>query len=438
MSMSEEIAERERQLETYGHNIFSLPPDLVKYELKTDSWLEILTAPLTARIDALRAQVDHQDRVEHSAEVFAFKHFVYVSQGRTAEACYWKVDNKKDRQVITNLLFPTTRQHIIMNRMTPVECPVPHVFDQASKDVFRGNLDCAQLRDRLAQDAKSIAYVYIEAENNASGGFAVSMANVREVSKIVSDHDIKMVLDGTRLVENSVMIQKYEPGFEDKTILQIMHEFCSYFDSMTNSLAKDFGIDRGGLIAVNDERLYHRAKDVVAFFGPGISITDRAMINATMKDWPFVEEMARRRVAQAEKIHRAFIANGLPIITPAGGHSILLDVEKYMDVALYKNPVTTFTAYLYAAAGIRGGIHLSGMQKEYCKQLYVRFAVPLCMPDEDVDEMIEDFIEALNDMPTLPDMEKTSSLPGLAGMLNARYRPVTIETSGQTRVEAQA
>lgn len=432
------IAEREKQLDEYGHNVFSLPPDLVRYECKTDSWIEILTEPLVQRIASLREQVDYQDRVDHSAEVFAFKHFVYVSQGRSAEAYYWKVDNRKDKQVITNLLFPTTRQHIIMNRMTPVECPVAHVFDPGTRDIFRGNLDCAQLRDRLHEDAGSIAYVYIEAENNASGGYAVSMSNVKEVSNIVRDHDIKMVLDATRLVENCVMIQRHEHGYADMSVLEIMHEFCSYFDSMTNSLAKDFGIDRGGIIAVNDERLYHRAKDVVAFFGPGISITDRAMINAAMNDWAFIEEMARRRIAQSERVHQALLDSDLPVVRPAGGHSVLLDVEQYMDVSLYRNPVTSFTAYLYAQAGIRGGIHLSGMSRQYCKQYYVRFAIPLCMEDSDVDEMAEAFVAALASMPELPDMEKTSSHPGLAGMLNARYRPVACARSGEPRVEAQA
>lgn len=420
------IASRREQLDEYGYNVFSLPPDIVKFEFKTDSWIEILTEPMRQRLSSLQEKIDYQDRADHSAEIFAFEHFIYVAQGRSAEAYYWKVDNRKDKTVVTNLLFPTSRQHIIMNRMTPVECPVPHVFDKASDDIFRGNLDCQRLRRMLQEDADSIAYVYMEAENNASGGYPVAMSNAREVHDIVAGLGIKMVLDATRLVENCIMIQQHEPGYQDRSIATIMGEFCSFFDSMTNSLAKDFGIDRGGLIAVNDERMYYRAKDVVAFYGPGISITDRAMINAAMKDREFIELMAQRRVSQAARIHQALLDNSLPVVSPAGGHCVLLDVEQYMDVSRYRNAVTSFTAYLYERAGVRGGIHLSGMMKQYCKLYYVRFAIPLCMTDEAVDAMIAAFVDALLDLPVLPDMEKASSLPGLAGMLNARYKPVAL------------
>lgn len=119
------------------------------------------------------------------------------------------------------------------------------------------------------------------------------------------------------------------------------------------------------------------------------------------------------------------------VVSPAGGYCVLLNVEKYMDVALYKNPVTTFTAHLYAKTGIRGGIHLSGMMKEYCKIFYVRFALPLCISDKTVDGIIVAFVDVLINLPVLPDMEKTSSLPGLAGMLNARYEPISVCTESE-------
>ena len=74
---------------------------------------------------------------------------------------------------------------------------------------------------------------------------------------------------------------------------------------------------------------------MVAFYGPGISITDKAMINAAMKDWDLIENMARRRVDQASRIFDAFIDNNLPVISPAGGHCVLIDIEKYFDVSPY-------------------------------------------------------------------------------------------------------
>ena len=119
------------------------------------------------------------------------------------------------------------------------------------------------------------------------------------------------------------------------------------------------------------------------------------MINAAMKDWDFVEEMATRRVDQAQRLHKAIADNGLPIISPAAGDCVLFDVSDYMDVEQYKNPATSFVTKIYAETGIRGGSHVSGMEKENCKIYYVRFAITLCMPDEKIDALIAPLIIVL-------------------------------------------
>ena len=436
--ISKEIATRESELERVGHNVVNLHPSWVKYDLMTDSWTELLSEQMTERMDFLRSQVDYTDTVNHTASVFPFSHFLNVAQGRSAEAFFWKVGGRKNAVVVQNMLFPTTRQHLVMNRMTPIECAVSHAFDKKSTDIFRGNLDCSKLRD-LIKDEQGVDYIYIEAENNAAGGYPVSMSNVKEVSQIVAGHNIKMVLDATRLVENCVMIKRYESGYSEKTIHEIFQEFCLYFDSMTCSLAKDYGITRGGIIATNDERLFYRAKDNVSFFGPGINATDKAMINVAMKDWDFVEEMAARRVDQVQRLHNAIADSGLPVISPAAGHCVLFDVSDYMDVEQYKNPATSFVTKIYAETGIRGGSHVSGMAKENCKIYYVRFAIPLCMLDEKIDALIAPFISALKAIArdSLPDLEKVSNFPGITGLLNAQYKLVGLN-SEKDKVQSHA
>lgn len=434
---NQEAEKREAELEQVGYNVVNLHPSWVKYDLMTDSWTELLSTEMTERMEFLRSQVDFSDQENHTASVFPFSHFLNVAQGRSAEAFFWKVGGRKNAKVVQNMLFPTTRQHLVMNRMTPVECAVAHAFDKKSTDLFRGNLDCSRLRDLIREDEKHVAYVYIEAENNAAGGYPVSMSNVKEVRQIIADYDIKMVLDATRLMENCVMIQRFEAGYADRSLHEIVQEFCSYFDSMTCSLAKDFGLTRGGIIATNDERLYYRAKDNVSFYGPGINATDKAMINAAMKGWDFVEEMAVRRVDQVKRLHDALSASGLPVVSPSSGHCIVFDVADYMEVEQYKNPVTSFIAKIYSETGIRGGSHVSGMERDNCKIYYVRFAIPLCMPDEKIDALIVPFIATLKDLGELPDMVKTSSIPGITGLLNAHYKPV-YKNSEEDKLQAQA
>jgi len=416
---------REQLLEAAGYNVVNLNPAQVEYDLMTDSWTELVSDEITERMQSLHAQVDYLDTHTHAAAVFPFKHFMLASQGRAAEAFFWKAAGKKNRKVIQNLLFPTSRHHLVVNRMEPVEMPVDHVYSRDSTDLFRGNLDCSRLRDYLrSEGGDQVACVYIEAENNASGGYPVSMANVKEIRSIVSDYGICMVLDATRLIENAALIRRHEPGYGDMSMRDIVRTFSGYFDAVTCSLAKDFGITRGGLIATNDERLYYRIKDTVSVFGPGMNATDKAMVNAAMQGWEFIERAVNRRVAQATRLHGALLDNGLPLTSPASGHCLILDVADYMDLERYQNPVTAFVAWIYAQTGVRGGMQVTGMTREYARQTLVRFAIPLCTPDARIDAMTAPFVAALQGIGQIPDLEKTSTLPGITGQLNARYKVV--------------
>lgn len=420
---------RENILEESGYNVVNIHPSLVEFDLMTDSWNELVSSSINERMSSLLSRVDYFDRHNYAADIFPFQHFINVSQGRSAEAFFWRAAAKKDKKVIQNLLFPTTRYHIAANRMLPVEIPVEHVFDRDSDDPFRGNICCRKLASLLAEkDGADVAYIYVEAENNASGGYAVSMRNVREIRSLVNGKDIQMVLDATRLVENAVLIQRYEEGYSHIPVRDIVREFCSYFDAMTCSLAKDFGITRGGLIATNNDRIYYRAIDTVATWGSGVNATDKAVINAALKDWDFVEQASKRRVEQTSRLHAACIRSGLPVISPAAGHCLLFDVADYLDIECYKNPATAFVAAIYLQAGVRGGMHVSGMLRENARPNWVRFAIPTYTSDPEIDALMVPFIEALKSLSQkslnkIPDLERISNIPGLHGQMHALYRP---------------
>lgn len=416
---------REQRLEAAGYNAVNIHPAHVEYDLMTDSWTDQVSPEISARMRDLRRRVDFSDTATHAATVFPFQHFLSVSQGRIAEAIFWRVAGKKDKVVVQNLLFPTTRHHIRGNRMEPVECPMRHVYARDSSDLFRGNLDCAQLRELIAEKgAGQIAYICIEAENNAAGGYPVSLANVIEMSALAKEHKIGMVLDSTRLFENAALIQRYEAGYSATPIREIVRQFCSHFDYMTCSLAKDFGTTRGGLIATNDERMLYRLKDALSIAGHGLTTHDKALVNTALHDVAFVEDAACRRVDQVARLHAACVAHGLPVVSPASGHCLVLDASDYLDPARYKNAVIALTAWIYAQSGVRGGLHVTGMSKDYASYSLIRFAIPLCTPDAKIDALTAPFIAALQHTAGIPDMRKTSNIPGIFGMMYAHYTPV--------------
>ena len=420
-----ELTEREQILQSSRYNVLNIHPSQVEFDMMTDSWTELVSPEIDDRMTSLYGQINYNDTEQHAASIYPFKNFLNVSQGRVAEAWFWRAAAKKDKKVIQNLLFPTTRHHLIINRMTPVEMPVEHIFNKDSGDLFRGNLDIEKLQNYLAsEDPNSIAYIYIEAENNGAGGYPVSMAHIEEVHAIAKQHGISMVVDATRLIENAFLIQRFESGYSKMTIQNIVRKFCSYFDSMTCSLAKDYGISRGGLIATNDEKIYFRAQDAIATYGSGLATPDKAAINAALKDWNFVERNVQNRVDQAARLHAALVENNLPVSKPAAGHCVVIDIADYIEIANYKNPVVSFLAWLYTQTGIRSGMHMTGMTREFAPATMIRFAIPLCTPDSKFDAITESLISALKDIGPVLDMKKVSVTQNVLSLMYADYELV--------------
>src|SRR5690625_6349087 len=92
------------------------------------------------------------------------------------------------------------------------------------------------------------------------------MANLRAVSQIAKQHDIKIMLDATRCVENDYFIMEREAGYSEKSIAEILKEMMSYGDGCTMSGKKDALVNIGGFLALNDDDLYQKATQLVVVY----------------------------------------------------------------------------------------------------------------------------------------------------------------------------
>ena len=99
-----------------------------------------------------------------------------------------------------------------------------------------------------------------------AGGQPVSMANVRELRALCDRYGIRIYLDATRMVENAFFIQEREEGYADKSIADILKEFCSYTDGAWMSAKKDNLVNIGGWLAVNDEDVFEAARNMVVVY----------------------------------------------------------------------------------------------------------------------------------------------------------------------------
>ena len=119
-----------------------------------------------------------------------------------------------------------------------------------------------------------------------------------------SAHGIRIMLDATRVVENAYFIKEREPGYADKSIAEIVLEFCALSDGCTMSAKKDALVNIGGLLALNDDELFEKAA-TWSWSTRGCTPT-AAWPAATWRPWPSVstrsvqEDHIRARIGQVE------------------------------------------------------------------------------------------------------------------------------------------
>ena len=115
---------------------------------------------------------------------------------------------------------------------------------------------------------------------------------------------------------------------------------------------------------------------------------------------------------------------GVPVVPPAGGHCILIDVKQIPEFKDFKYPVASFLAWMYLNTGIRAAGHSVGMQKHTSINDLVRLAIPVGMKLDEVDDMIARLLQLFDKKINIPEIVLESSAPQPLGIVYANYRLV--------------
>ncbi len=184
---------------------------------------------------------------------YGYRYMVPTHQGRGAEHLISQAVIKPGMFIPGNMYFTTTRLHQELAGGTFVDVIIDEAHDPQNLHPFKGNVDLDKLEALIERvGAEKIAYVSLAGTVNMAGGQPVSMANVKALRALCDRYGIKIYLDATRMVENAFFIQEREAGYADKSIAEILKEFCSYTDGAWMSAKKDNLVNIGGWLAVND------------------------------------------------------------------------------------------------------------------------------------------------------------------------------------------
>jgi tyrosine phenol-lyase len=193
---------------------------------------------------------------------------------------------------------------------------------------------------------------------NMAGGQPQSMENMRAVRELCQAHQIPVVLDATRAVENAYFIQRREPGYSSKSVAEILREYCSYTDTCTMSAKKDALVNIGGWLATNDQGLYEEARNLVVVYeglhtygglaGRDMEAMARGIVESVDDDH------IRARIGQVEYLGNHLLDWGIPIVKPIGGHAVFLDAKTfYPHIPQSQYPAQALAGDIYMDSGVR-------------------------------------------------------------------------------------
>ncbi len=292
-----------------------------------------------------------------------------IQQGRAAESVLMEIVRNilakrhpdKVFTIPSNGHFDTTEGNIkqmgsiprnLYNKELLYEVPEGGRYE---KNPFKGNMDLDKLRQLIAGvGPENVPLIFTCITNNPVCGQAVSMANLREVSRIAHSYNIPYILDAARWAENAYFIKMNEDGYADKSIAEIATEMFSYCDGFTMSAKKNGHANMGGMLAFRDKGRFWRKfsefnpdgsvkTDVgvllkvkqISCYGNdsygGMSGRDiMALAAGLYEECNFNYQEAR--VQQCEYLAQGLYKAGVKgVILPAGGHGVYINMTEFFD-----------------------------------------------------------------------------------------------------------
>jgi tyrosine phenol-lyase len=386
---------RERAVRDAGYNTFLLRSEDVYIDLLTDSGTSAMSdrqwSALMLGDEAYAGSRSFYRLVDAVRQVYGYEELIPTHQGRGAEHILSQILISPGDVVPGNMYFTTTRFHQEYAGGTFVDVIVDEAHDPDSLHPFKGNVDLDKLQRVIDEfGADRIPYVSFETNVNMAGGQPASMENLRATYELCRMHDILVMLDATRAVENAYFIQQREAGYQDRSIAEIMLEICSYSDGATVSSKKDNLVNIGGFLALRDADMARKARALlVAFEGlhtyGGMSGRDMEALAQGILEMVETDDHVRARVGQVEYLGDKLIKAGIPIIRPVGGHGVFVDAAAVLPhLPQHHFPAQALAAAIYLDSGVRGmerGIVSAGRDPgtgdhHHPKLELVRLAVP--------------------------------------------------------------
>ncbi len=434
--------EREALLKEAGYNLFLLPAEDVLIDLLTDSGTSAMSAKQWAGI------MEGDESYAGSKSFYRFeavikslthmKHIIPTHQGRAAEKILFSIVGGTGKFIPNNTHFDTTRANVEFTGAEAVDLLNEIGKHPEIRADFKGNMDIEKLEAFIKEKgSENIPLCMITITNNSGGGQPVSMQNIRETKEICKKYGIPLFLDACRFAENAYFIKLREKGYENKTPLEIAQEMFSYADGVTMSAKKDALVNIGGFLAMNDDELAMKCRNLLIVtegFPTYGGLAGRDLEAVAQGLLEIVDEhYLQYRIRSIEYLGERLIAAGVPIIEPPGGHAIYIDAKRFLpNIPADQYPGQSIVAELYLEGGVRAveiGSVMFGKYDNNGKLIpsmmeLVRMAIPRRVYTQShIDYLIEVVIEVFKNRDKLKGYKITYEAPMLRHF-TAKFEPI--------------
>ncbi len=415
-------SERKKILENVYFNPFFIHADDVLIDFLTDSGTAAMSddqwAALMQGDESYAGSKSFYAFEKVVKEITGFAHVIPTHQGRAAERILFALTAKQGTIIPNNTHFDTTRANIEFNKAEAVDLVIPEGKIPELVHPFKGNIDLEKLSAFVEKNHTHIPLGMVTVTNNSGGGQPVSMENIREASKIFKKYKIPFFIDACRFAENAYFIKLREKEYANKSVIEIAQEMFSYADGCTMSAKKDGLVNTGGFLALNDDSLFEKIKNLSILtegfptYG-GMTGRDLSALAIGLQE-VLSENYLRYRLRTAEYMGEKLLAAGVSIIRPTGGHAVYIDAHHfYPQIPKDEFPGQALVCALYQKGGIRG-VEIGSVMFPNPPMELVRLAFPRrTYTQSHFDYAIEVIIECFKERDTPRGLKITYEPPYL-------------------------
>ena len=355
--------QREKLMAQAGYNVFKLKIDDIFIDLLTDSGTSAMSdnqwAAMFKTKQSYAGANSFYQLEKVVSEIFSFKYFLPVHQGRPGEHILFSCLVKPGDFVPNNSHFDTTRANVELAGGCPCDFVIKEAYQAKNGFSFKGNMDVGRLEDFVAKNRPKIPLIMTTITNNAVGGQPVSLKNIKATSEIAKKNKIPFFIDACRFAENAYFIKRDEKGYQKKEIRKIIKETFSLADGCTFSAKKDGLTNIGGFLATNNKGLYEKFRNMMVViegfptYG-GMACRELAAMAVGLEE-STREEYLEYRTSQIRYLWRKLSRAGIPTVNPPGGHAVYIDGKKFFShLPQEQYPSQRLVIELYLEAGVRG------------------------------------------------------------------------------------